>query len=377
MPENLNKIGKTALAHDYLNQCGGAENVLKVLAEIFPEAPIYTLFYDEKKTRNYFSNRVKKTSFLDFEIVRNNHRAFIPLLPLASGNLKIESGYDLVVSSSAGYAKGFNCRNAFHICYCHTPLRYAWEKNYLKGLNLFRIPLLKILAKPIRAFFRYWDKKTSRRVDVFIANSHFTAQKIRNFYDREAEVIYPPINLQKFYPDPFGKKRSYFLMVGRMLHYKRFDLGIEAFNQLGLPLKIVGEGPEFIKLKSLAKSPLIEFHSYVENLDELRKIYSGARALIFPQTEDFGMVAAEAQACGLPVIGYNSGGAKEIVIEGKTGLLFNEQTPEALIKAVYLFEKTKFSESEILKNARRFSKENFKAKFMKILIKYHENFNRS
>ena len=166
-------------------------------------------------------------------------------------------------------------------------------------------------------------------------------------------------------------------MVGRMLHYKRFDLGIEAFNQLGLPLKIVGEGPEFIKLKSLAKSPLIEFHSYVENLDELRKIYSGARALIFPQTEDFGMVAAEAQACGLPVIGYNSGGAKEIVIEGKTGLLFNEQTPEALIKAVYLFEKTKFSESEILKNARRFSKENFKAKFMKILIKYHENFNRS
>ncbi|MFA5083973.1 MAG: glycosyltransferase [Candidatus Paceibacterota bacterium] len=358
---------KTALTHDYLNQCGGAENVLRVLAEIFPEAPIYTLFYDEKKTRGYFKNRVKKTSFLDFGIVRNHHRAFIPLLPLASSGLRIDPSYDLVVSSSAGYAKGFNCRNAFHICYCHTPLRYAWEKDYLNGLNLFRIPALKTLAAPVRAFLRHWDKQASRRVDIFIANSQFTAGKIKKFYNREAQVIYPPIDLEKFYPDPARKTGDYFLMVGRMLHYKRFDLGIKAFNRLGLPLKIIGEGPELRKLKLMAESPLIEFVPFVENLDEFRRIYSGARALIFPQIEDFGLVAAEAQACGLPVIGYNAGGLKEIVKAGETGLLFDEQTPEALIDAVRLFEKTNFPKPEIVKNARRFSKENFESEFREII----------
>ncbi len=367
MPENFNKIGKVALMHDYLNQCGGAENVLRVLTEIFPEAPIYTLFYDEKKTRGYFANRVKKTSFLDFEIVKNNHRAFIPLLPLASSNLRLGPHYNLVVSSSAGYAKGFNFKNAFHVCYCHTPLRYAWEKNYLNGLDLFSLPTLKTLAKPVRAVLRHWDKKASQRVDIFIANSYFTAQKIKNFYNRGAEVIYPPIDLDKFYPEPNIKTGDYFLMVGRLLHYKRFDLGIKALNQLGLPLKIVGEGPELSKLKALAKSPLIEFHPFVESLDELRKIYSQARALIFPQIEDFGMVAAEAQACGLPIIGYNAGGLTEIIEEGKTGLFFNEQTPESLVKAIYLFEKIDFSKSKIAQNAQRFCKQNFKSKFQEII----------
>lgn len=360
---------KVALTHDYLNQCGGAEKVLEVLAEIFPQAPIYALFYDAKKTRGHFVNRIKKTSFLDFGIVRNHHRFFIPLFPLASSNLKPDQSYDLVVSSSAGYAKGFNFKNAFHICYCHTPLRYAWEKNYLQGMDLFQIPLLKTLAKPVRAVLRHWDEKTSRRVNFFIANSYFTAQKIKNFYNREAEVIYPPVDFEKFYPEPHSQTGDYFLMVGRLLHYKRFDLGIKAFNQLGLPLKIIGEGPELPKLKSLAKSPLIEFCPFVESLDELRKLYSQARALIFPQIEDFGLVAAEAQACGLPVIGYNAGGLKEIIKEGETGLLFNEQTPEALTKAVYFFEKMRFSKPKILRNAQRFSKENFKSKFQKIIDK--------
>jgi glycosyltransferase involved in cell wall biosynthesis len=369
MPPNVNKISKVALMHDYLNQCGGAERVLEILTEIFPEAPIYTLFYDEKKTRGYFAGRVKKTSFLDFKIIKNNHRAFIPLLPLASSNLKIGAYYNLVVSSSAGYAKGFNFENAFHVCYCHTPLRYAWEKDYLNGLDLFRLPTLKTLAKPIRAALRHWDKKASQRVNIFIANSRFTAQKIKNFYNRDAEIIYPPIDLNKFYPEPNNKIGDYFLMIGRLLHYKRFDLGIRAFNQLGFPLKIVGEGPELPKLKSMARSSLIQFQPYIESLDELRTIYSQAKALIFPQIEDFGLVAAEAQACGLPIIGYNAGGLKEIVKEGETGLFFNEQTPESLIKAVYLFQKINFSRKKIAQSARRFSKENFKSKFQEIINK--------
>ncbi|MEK7574445.1 MAG: glycosyltransferase [Patescibacteria group bacterium] len=365
---------RVAIVHDYLNQCGGAEKVLAVLAEIFPQAPIYTLFYDEKKTRGYFANRVKKTSFLDFKIVKNHHRFFIPLLPLASNSLKLDRSYDLVISSSAGYAKGFNFKNAFHICYCHTPLRYAWEKKYLEGLDLFRIPSLKTLAKPIRAALRHWDKKTSQRVNLFIANSSFTAQKIKNFYQRDSEIIYPPVDLKKFYPEPRKKTDGYFLTVGRLIHYKRFDLVIEAFNRLNLPLKIVGEGPELLKLKTLAKSSLIEFIPFVENLDGLRKIYSRARALIFPQIEDFGLVAAEAQACGLPVIGYNAGGLKEIVEEGKTGLLFNEQTPESLIKAIEVFNKTRFPQAKIIQNAKRFSQDNFKSKIQEIIQKHLLNF---
>ncbi|MEK7624620.1 MAG: glycosyltransferase [Patescibacteria group bacterium] len=360
---------RVAIVHDYLNQCGGAEKVLAVLAEIFPQAPIYTLFYDEKKTRGYFANRVKKTSFLDFGIVRNHHRFFIPLLPLASSNLKLDRSYDLIISSSAGYAKGFNFKNAFHICYCHTPLRYAWEKNYLEGLDLFRIPSLKTLAKPIRAALRHWDKKTSRQVNFFIANSRFTAQKIKNFYQRDSEIVYPPVNLENFYPEPRGKTENYFLMVGRLLHYKRFDLGVKVFNRLNIPLKIIGEGPELQKLKTLAKSSLIEFIPFVENLEELRKIYSRARALIFPQIEDFGLVAAEAQACGLPVIGYNAGGLKEIVEEGKTGLFFNEQTPEAVAKAIDLFDKMRFSKTKIVQNAKRFSEDSFKSKIQEIINK--------
>ena len=372
------KIGKVALMHYYLNQCGGAEKVLEVLMEMFPEAPIYTLFYDEKKTRGYFAGKVKKTSFLDFEFVRSHHRAFIPLLPLASSSLKLNDSYDLVISSSAGYGKGFNCNKAFHICYCHTPLRYAWEKDYIQKMDFFRFPILQTLVEPIRLALKSWDKKTSGHVNVFIANSRFTAQKINKFYNREAEVIYPPIDTKTFFPEPektrkSGKKEKnsgYFLMVGRLLHYKRFDLTIQAFNELKLPLKIVGEGPDFQKLKSMAKSPLIEFCSFVESLDDLRRLYSNARALIFPQIEDFGMVAAEAQACGAPVIGYNAGGFKEIILDGKTGLFFNEQTPEALIKTINAFNNMKFSKKEIVKNAQRFSEDNFKLNFGKIIKKY-------
>lgn len=358
---------KVALVHDYLNQYGGAERVLEVLAEIFPKAPIYTLFYDEMKTRGHFANRVKKTSFLDFKFVRNHHRIFIPLFPLASRNLRLDESYDLVISSSAGYAKGFNFKKSFHICYCHTPLRYAWEKSYLKGLDLFKMPSFKTLVKPMLAALRYWDKKTSQRVNLFIANSYFTAKKIKDFYNREAEVIYPPVNLKRFYPEPNLKKEDYFLMIGRLLHYKRFDLGIETFNNLKLPLKIVGEGPELKKLKTLARSPLIEFLPFVEEPNELRKLYSQARALIFPQIEDFGLVAAEAQACNLPVIGYRAGGVKEIIKERETGLFFDEQTPEALAEAIRLFSKIHFSQSKIIQNAQRFSKENFKSKFQKII----------
>lgn len=364
---------RVAIAHDYLNQYGGAERVLETLLEVFPEAPVYTLLYDEEKTLGRFKNRRIHTALLNnFEIARRRHRLFIPFLPLvqaASPSMRLGKKFDLIISSTAGFAKGINYKSGFHLCYCHTPLRYAWEEDYLNGYGFFDNILVRALAKPALAGLRYWDKSAADRVNFFIANSRFIADKIKKYYGREAVVLYPPVDLKKFYyvKGQGSKVKDYYLMVGRFLHYKRFDLGIQAFNYLKMPLKIVGAGPEAEKLKNMAQSPLIEFTPFKENTADLRKLYGGARALIFPQVEDFGLVAAEAQACGLPVIAYRGGGAREIVIEGETGIFFNEQTPMSVIQAVGRFESMSFSRPAVARSARRFSEENFKKKFLDIL----------
>lgn len=363
---------RVAIFHDYLNQFGGAERVLQTLLELFPEADLYTLLYDERKTKGLFRNRVKKTSFLDFKWLRNHHRLFIPLMPFAAKLMRIHDGYDLIVSSTAGYAKGFSCHSnphrSYHISYCHSPLRYAWEESYLKNLPLAPRPLKEFVGRPIAKWLRSWDKRAAQKVNVFIANSEFIAQKIKAYYGRESLVIHPPVDLEKFYYNPELKTENYYLMAGRLLYYKGFDLGILAFNHLGLPLKIVGLGPEVRKLKKLAVSPLIEFVPSVSD-EELRKIYGNAKALIFPQIEDFGLVAAEAQACGLPVIAFNGGGAKEIIEDGKTGLFFEQQTATAIAAAVKEFEKLPFDRKYIASRAKRFSKKEFKKKIAEVINK--------
>ncbi len=362
---------KVAIFHDYLNQFGGAERVLKVLLEIFPQADLYTLLYDEKKTLGLFKDKVKKTSFLNLPFIRNHHRLFIPLMPLASRLMNIKEEYDLIISSTSGYAKGFkyqeNPNPPYHISYCHSPLRYAWEIEYLKNLKFAPLPLKEFIGWPIARWLRKWDKKSAEKVNVFIANSSFIAQKIKRYYQREAVVIYPPVDDQVFYYQPeIAGKGNFYLMVGRLLYYKGFDLGIKAFNFLNLPLKIVGRGPEFKKLKKIATSSLIEFIPYLEDW-ELREVYNQAKALIFPQIEDFGLVAAEAQACGLPVIAFKEGGAKEIIEENKTGIFLEYQTPEAIIEAVRKIEKMSFDRFYIAQRAKRFSKDEFKRKICAFL----------
>jgi len=365
---------RIAIFHDYLNQLGGAERVLEALFEIFPDADLYTLFYDKDKTFRIFENKVKKTSFLDCRLVRHHHRFFIPLMPLAAETINIDKNYELIISSSAGYAKGFNYPNnsyVYHICYCHSPLRYAWEIEYLKEIPFVPYLIKKFLGQPFAKLLRKWDEKASQKVNLFIANSYFIAQKIKSYYKRQAFVVYPPVDLKKFYYESNlknSKERDYFLMVGRLLHYKRFDLGVLAFNRLRLPLKIVGRGPEIKKLKKLATSKQIEFISSATD-EDLRKIYNNAKALIFPQIEDFGLVAAEAQACGLPVIAFNGGGAKEIVENRKTGLFFEQQTVEAIIEAVKNFERLNFDREYIASQAKRFSKEEFKRKIVDVINK--------
>lgn len=351
---------RVAVLHDYLNQFGGAERVLKVILDVFPEADLYTLLYDKEKTFGLFEKNIKKTSFLDFQFIRGKHRVFIPFMPMAAASLMSREQYDLIISSTAGYGKGIAVEAPFHICYCHSPLRYAWEIDYLKDLPFAPWPLKEMVVKPIARQLRAWDKKSSERVNMFLANSTFIAKKIKSYYGREATVIHPPVDTAMFFPDKESPQGDYYLMVGRLLYYKRFDLGIQAFNRIKKPLYVIGCGPEAEKLKTLATSPYITFVPYVTDV-ELRKLYSGAKALIFPQVEDFGLVAAEAQACGCPVLAYRGGGAEEIVEHRKTGLFFNEQQPEAIVESVRESETVHWSRVAIAKRAERFSEEIFKS----------------
>ena len=356
---------KVALVHDYLNQFGGAERVLLALAQMFPSAPIYTLFYEPAVFDAYLKGREIKTSFLDHPFIRRRHRLFIPLFAKATESINLGDKYDLIISDSAGWAKGVKYKSGKHIAYLHTPLRYAWEPQEWLG-SLLPKPLIK-LAYPITRYLRHWDKITSQRPDVILANSAYTAQKIKKFYGREAEVLHPPVNNEMFYPDLNPGKEDYFVAFGRLIHYKRFDLVVRAFNKLRLPLKIIGSGPEEAKIKKLIESKEIEMIPEVKDGNMLRRIVSDSQALIFPQVEDFGLTAAESLTCGTPVIAYSAAGALEMVEDGVNGVFFNEQTEESLIRAVKRFQGIKFDQERITQSAQKFSQETFKQNLTKTI----------
>jgi len=358
---------RVALVHDYLNQYGGAERVLEAFCQIFPKAPIYTLFYDKKGTGFAFANRRVETSFLQkTPFVKSHHRSFLMLMPIAIEQFDF-SQYDLVLSDSSSYAKGvITPPGTKHICYCHTPIRYAWDDSH-KYINEFGYSRA---AQKIIPFFmnyiRFWDEQAAARVDGFIANSSFVAKRIKKYYQRESEIIHPPIRTDLFYLAE--KPEKYFLMVGRLLTYKRFDLAIEAFNQLGWPLKIVGDGPDRSRLEKMARGN-IEFVGLVPD-SKLRDYYAHCRAFVFPQEEDFGIVPVEAMASGRPVIAYQGGGALEIVQPGITGMFFKEQTAECLIDALKQFESDDFNPKIIKEQAEKFSQERFKEKIKEYLNEY-------
>lgn len=369
---------KVALVYDYLNQYGGGERVLETLMEMFPEAPVYTLLHDHKRTGRRFAGRVAGTSFLDFPFARSHHRLFIPLMPRAAESLDLGGRYDLTISVTAGYAKGvtYDRNKTKHLSYILTPLRYAWEQEkYLQGvISNWQL----VIGKPVFNYLKKWDYRMAQRPDALLADSRFIAGKVKNYYGREASVVYPPVDSSKFYLDPEPQTldpKLYYLTAGRLMHYKRFDLIIDAFALLGKErganrkLLIVGSGPEKNKLE-IRNEKLGKPAEFISNAsdEELRKLYNGAKAFIFPQVEDFGLVAAEAQACGAPVIAYAAGGALEILEHGKTGILFKEQTPEALAAAVRELEAGEWDPStssgrkrraRIAASAKRFSRENF------------------
>ncbi|MEK7582437.1 MAG: glycosyltransferase [Patescibacteria group bacterium] len=343
---------KIALVHDYLNQYGGAERVLQILCKMFPDAPVYTTLYDERATSGAFKGVDIRTSFLQrLPLVMRYHHTFSFLMPLAFEQFDF-SDYDVVLSVSSSFGKGIITKpSTKHVCYCLTPPRYLWDDAH-RYVSEFGYPwIVKKIIPPILSYLRIWDREASLRVDHFAAISHFVKERIAKYYGRTADVIYPPVDLDMFHIA--GPAHDYFLMVGRLVTYKKFDLAIKVFNELGWSLKIVGTGVNMKHLQKMANSN-IEFLGAVDD-QKLADLYAHAQALIFPQEEDFGIVPLEAMASGRPVIAYRGGGAVETIIEGKTGMFFDEQTPESLRAVVESFNPDQFSPQDCRKRAGEFN----------------------
>jgi glycosyltransferase involved in cell wall biosynthesis len=360
---------KVALVHDWLTGQRGGEKVLEVLAELFPEAPIYTLFHVKGSQVPAVESRDIRTSFLQrLPFHRTKYRGYLPLYPLAVELFDLQE-YDLVISSSHCAVKGIIPRpDALHISYIHSPVRYAWNQYWAyfapERLSVFS----RLLIPPVLHYLRMWDESSSHRVDAFMANSKNTAQRIAKYYRRQAEVIYPPVDAEFFVPAKGRVARSGFLIVSALVPYKRIDLAVEAFNRTGQGLTIVGQGPDLRSLKRMAK-PNIRFAGSLPP-EELRRAYQSARALIMPGEEDFGITALEAQACGAPVIAFGRGGALETIKPGRTGLLFNELKVGSLIGAVKKSERLPFNPRAARANALRFSRAVFKRKMASVIAKY-------
>ncbi|MBI5465706.1 MAG: glycosyltransferase [Candidatus Kerfeldbacteria bacterium] len=347
---------KVILAHDHLNQIGGAEKVLAAFHHLYPEAPVYTLLFDRSAVGDFFQGWDIHHSFL--ESLPGGRRLFkwyVWLMPTAVEQLDVTEA-DLVITSASALIKGVVVKpETTHICYCHTPTRYLWSDTHQYTSDLPQPKLVKRLLPFILTRLRTWDYLAAQRVDHFVANSNFVASRIRKYYRREAEVIYPPVDTARW--RQLAEPEDYFLIVSRLRPYKRVDLAIRAFNKLGIPLKVIGSGEQEEELKSLAR-PHIEFLGHVS--DEVKAGYlARCRALIHPQEEDFGITAVEAMAAGRPVIAYDAGGARETVLPEVTGKLFREQSWEALADAVIRFRYAKFDPPTIQAHAQRFSTPRF------------------
>lgn len=346
---------KVALVHDWLIGFGGGEKVLLALHQIFPNAPIFTSVYDPQALPEVFQNLDIRTSFLQrFPLSTRKHRLFLPLMPLAQESHDLRD-YDLVISSSHACAKGvITGPDTCHISYVHTPIRYAWDMyhTYLDAQETG--PLKRAIYQPILHYLRLWDTHSSTRVDHFIANSNFVRQRIQKYYRRDAQVIYPPLSGSPLKAPP--QREDFYLMVNRLVPYKRTDLAIEAFQRLKKPLKIVGVGPERQSLeKRVGNTTHIQFLGHVPD-PELHTLYAQAKALVFPGIEDFGMVPIEAQLQGCPVIAFNKGGARDTVQQQKTGFLYTGD----LAQAIETFETLEFTQETIQAHAQTFNEARFR-----------------
>jgi glycosyltransferase involved in cell wall biosynthesis len=369
------KFVKVAIVQEWLVSVGGSDKVVKAIQEVFPQASIYTLVYNKETLSElgFDEKKVQESFIAKLPGSKRNHRKYLPLFPFAIEQFDL-STYDVIISSSHSVAKGvLTNSNQLHICYCHSPMRYAWDlyHPYLleSGLNK---GLKGLLARYFLHKIRLWDYASAARVDYFISNSNYIGKRIGKIYRRESTTIYPNIDLSKF--DLCEVKEDYYIACSRLVSYKKIDLIVSAFTQWGKKkLIVVGSGPDEKKIRKLA-GPNVEVLGY-QPLESLIKLLGKAKAMVFAADEDFGMLPVEAQACGTPVIAFRKGGSLETILEEKTGLFFENQTEESIIGALERFEvlKLDYNPSEIRKWAEKFGEDRFKEEIREFVFsKFNE-----
>ena len=354
---------KIAIVHDYFTQLGGAEKVAEEMFRLFPQASLLSTVAFEDRMPAGLKEVAVKTSWMQMMPgIRRYYRFYFLLYPLAVSSLNL-AHYDLVISSSSGYVKGVSAsRDAMHICYCHTPMRWVWNFDGYSERESMN-PAMKIALRALTSALRQWDVGAARQPDHFIANSKVVAGRIQKAYGRTAEVIHPPIDVDHFQPS--DQVDDYYMLLSRMVPYKRLDLAVEACTRLKRKLVVVGTGPQRKYLESIA-GPSVHFAGRVSDAEAVR-LASRCRALLFPGEEDFGMAPLEVAAAGRPTIAYRAGGATETILEGSTGLFFDQQTPESLMEAIERFETQEWAPTDIRRHAEAFSIPVFRSRMGRFL----------
>lgn len=364
-PPAASGFGRSAIVHYWLVSARGGERVVQAILELLPEAELYTHVLDRPKVAEIIGDRPVHTSFIDrLPFARSQYQKYLPLMPRALEELDM-SGYDLVISSESGPAKGVIVDpNALHVCYCHSPMRYIWDQYHLYLGQAGR--MTRLMWPRIATRLRQWDVTSAARVDLFIANSSFVRQRIRKYYNRDAIVIPPPVDVDYFAPAAPSRPGDHYLLAGQLVAYKRPDLAIEAFRRSGRQLRVAGDGDDLRRL--CRDAPNITLLGRVTR-EALREEYRSCRALVFPGLEDFGIVPVEAMAAGRPVIAFGRGGVCDSVVPGTTGVLFREQSADALNAAVDAFEAnaTAFDPERIIAHARTFDRSVFASRFQSAL----------
>jgi len=357
---------KVALVHDFLIKLGGAEKVLEVLAKMYPEAPIYTLLYDEKACGSVFPKERVRTSWLQKmpAFLRKRQRYLFPLMPRAIESLDF-SEFDLIISSSNAYAHGIlTPSESTHICYCHSPMRYAWDYTHKYADEQKIGPIRKYAITKLIGGVRFWDKVASDRPDKYIANSIHVKNRIKKYFRQDSEVVYPPVDTERF--TVTGKHEDYFLIVSALTPFKKIDLAIQLFNKTGKRLVVIGGGAQYEYLKSIA-GPTVDIVGRKDD-ETVKTFMENCRAYILPAEEDFGIAPVEAMACGKPVLAYARGGALEYVVPGATGELFYGTTVESMEDGLgrLIVNEPDYDRPAIRKFAEKFGTQNFEKNFIKI-----------
>jgi glycosyltransferase involved in cell wall biosynthesis len=358
---------KVAIVHYWLVSMRGGEKVLEALLEMFPQADIYTHVYNHKKVSALInSHRVITSRIGRLPFAKKLYQLYMPLMPNALMDFNLQQ-YDLVISSEAGPAKGVVANpNAYHLCYCHSPMRYLWDMyhEYFRGTN----PMVRFFMKLLIPHLRLWDVTSANLVDLFVANSDYVAKRIMRCYNRIATVVYPPVDIEKFLS--FERQpKDFYLFFGQITGYKRADIAIEACVKSGRKLVVAGAGAKKRDIKRAEKTGLVRFIGRVSD-EEAARLFSEAKALLFPGIEDFGIIPVEAQASGCPVIAFREGGAADTVKEGVTGVFFDEQTSDSLVKAIDYFEQNEvtYNDREVFNiHVRQFSGTAFAERMKRVL----------